>query len=91
MRHEMNANGDQCWYDDRDLYHRDDGPAIIYQNGYQLYYQHGKLHRLDGPAVIHSDNHCKNYSYSARLEWYINGVNYSEEEFLRIVKMKELL
>lgn len=32
-------------------YHRDDGPAIIYQDGVRCWYQHGYRHRLDGPAI----------------------------------------
>jgi antitoxin component YwqK of YwqJK toxin-antitoxin module len=44
--------------------HREDGPAVIYGSGRQVWYQNGKLHRDDGPAII----------YVSRLqEWYQNG------------------
>ncbi len=38
-----------------DKFHRDDGPAIIYSDCSQEWYQNGKLHRDDGPAIIYSD------------------------------------
>lgn len=33
------------------LLHREDGPAVTWQDGTLLYYARGKLHREDGPAV----------------------------------------
>lgn len=32
--------------------HRDDGPALIYNDGHKVWYQDGEIHRVDGPAVI---------------------------------------
>ena len=52
--------------------HREDGPAVIYANGDQFYYQNGKLHREDGPAVIFANGdqyYCQ------------NGEQLSEQEF----------
>ena len=37
--------------------HRTDGPAVIYPDGSQEWWQHGVLHRVDGPAVIHPEGH----------------------------------
>lgn len=31
--------------------HREDGPAVIYPSGTELWYHHGELHREDGPAI----------------------------------------
>jgi hypothetical protein len=70
-------SGDRYWYK-RGLYHREDGPAIEFADGSGHWYQNNRLHRLDGPAVDWID----------RKEWYIDGLMYSEEEFLRIVKLK---
>jgi hypothetical protein len=51
-----------------------------------MYYDdNNELHRLDGPAVERENG---------TNSWYIHGVRIcvsSNEEFLRIVKMKELL
>jgi hypothetical protein len=40
------------WYNDKDQYHRLDGPAIEYANGYKAWYVEDKIHRLDGPARV---------------------------------------
>jgi hypothetical protein len=42
-------------YNEDDLYHRLDGPAIEYSNGDKFWYLNGKRHRLDGPAKEYSD------------------------------------
>ncbi len=43
------------WSDDDGQWHRDDGPAILWPDGTQDWYRHGKIHREDGPAVIRAD------------------------------------
>ncbi len=43
---------DITWKDEHGELHRDDGPARIWPDGTQRWYQHGELHRDDGPAVI---------------------------------------
>lgn len=35
-----------------DQYHRDDGPAVLYDNGNYMYYQHGIVHRVGGPTIM---------------------------------------
>jgi hypothetical protein len=77
-------NGSKEWYI-HGVRHRSDGPAIEYSYGTNIWFQNGSIHRLDGPAI--EDNDGDNY-------WYINGQKINcktNEEFLRIVKMKELL
>jgi hypothetical protein len=81
----VNYFGDQFWYDDNHVPHRDDGPAIIYNNFDKSTYwiKHGKYHRLDGPAIFDQDP-----------QWWIEGIRINcstNEEFLRIVKLKALL
>ena len=99
--------GDEFWYDDWNKLHNDDLPAIIWHNGIKEYYQHGKQHRLGGPALIFSNGDCQYYQndklhrldgpavdYMYVKEWWINGRQIdcqNNEEFLRVVKMKELL
>ncbi len=39
----------------KNLLHREDGPAIINSDGNKTWYQNGKFHREDGPTVINSD------------------------------------
>ncbi len=45
-------------------YHRDDGPALIYADGTQIWYQHGERHRDNGPALIWPDG---------MQEWWQHG------------------
>jgi hypothetical protein len=58
-------------------FHREDGPAVIYDNGYKAWWKHGKIHREDGPAIECLDG---------RKEYYLNGIYYpdvnSPEELL---------
>jgi hypothetical protein len=48
-------NGYYCVRNSRGRLHRDDGPAAIYPDGTQCWYQDGGLHRGDGPAIIYPD------------------------------------
>lgn len=69
---EIDDNGNQRWYAQIDnrmkILHRNDGPAIIYQNGSMNWYIYGILHRDDGPAVIDVTN-------SGKTEmWYFQGL-----------------
>jgi hypothetical protein len=51
-------------------------------NGDKFWYKNGELHREDGPAVEY---------YDGTKKWYLNGFNYTEEEFLKkISPVKEL-
>ena len=59
----------EYWYLN-DMYHREDGPAIIYAYGSQLWWINNKLHREDGPAVIHSDG---------TKFWWVNDKNITTE------------
>ncbi len=58
------------------VYHREDGPAVENSAG-KAYWNNGRLHRLDGPAIDHSNG---------KKEWFINGVEYSEDQFNKLVK-----
>ena len=51
------------WYLNGRL-HREDGPAVEYNDGRKSWYINGKLHRKDGPAVEYADE---------KKSWYING------------------
>ena len=57
------------WYND---FHRLDGPAVEYANGYKAWLVEGKYHRLDGPAIEYADG---------TKEWWVEGKELTEEEF----------
>ena len=46
----IDEDGDEYWYANGE-YHRLDGPAVEYTNGYKSWYVNGERHRLDGPAI----------------------------------------
>ena len=55
-------------------FHREDGPAVIYNDGTTFdWHLHGKLHRLDGPAMDWTN--IKSYA--------IHGREISFEQFCR--------
>jgi hypothetical protein len=68
--------------DSYSLFHREDGPAVEYPNGYKVWYINGRRHRLNGPALI---------SKSGRKEWYIKGQQISVnsqkafEQYLKLI------
>ncbi len=52
------------------LIHREDSPAIEWNNGDKFWYKNGLLHRLNGPAVEYSNGD---------KEWYQNGELHKED------------
>jgi hypothetical protein len=69
---------DEQHRDDNGLYHCENGPALVYANGDQEWFQHGRHHREDGPAIIWGD----------KKEWWLDGYEYDPIEW--IIKVHEL-
>ena len=61
--------GTEIYYKD-DLFHREDGPAVIFIDGTVEYYIKDKLHREDGPAVIYP---------TGVIEYYIEDMKHRED------------
>jgi hypothetical protein len=61
-------------------FHRKDGPAIEWINGYKAWYLYGKRHRIDGPAVIWSNGY---------KSWYLCGRNYTYGEWFQRLTPKQ--
>ena len=81
---------DPChhWYFNGVL-HREDGPAVEYDNGDTSWFQNGVLHREDGPAVEW------NWTNKDKLlpvkEWYLYGKRLecnSQIEFEQLMRLK---
>ena len=59
--------------------HREEGPAIVYNDGTEKWYQNGKLHREDGPAVTYKHGpkiwfkHGKRHRTDGPAAEYHNG------------------
>ena len=60
----VDENGTRWWYNENNLRHRTDGPAIEYADGSKFWYLHDKCHRVDGPAVERADG---------TKHWYLNN------------------
>jgi hypothetical protein len=89
------------WYDGskewfvNGVLHRTDGPAMEDIIGFTEWWFNGKKHRLDGPAFEDNNDYCYiNGIKTFCKEWWLDGDQIrcnDNHEFLRIVKMKELL
>lgn len=55
-------------------YHRIDGPAVLYDDGSQEWYQHGEIHREDGPAIIDEG--------LGDVSWWLNDQKYDFDDWL---------
>ena len=49
------SEGNQGWRNKNWELHRKNGPAIIYVDGREVWYRHGKRHRENGPAYTNPD------------------------------------
>ena len=63
-RIDVGHNGTRRYYNAADQLHRDEGPAIVFTNGAQEWYQNGELHCTTGPAIIWK---------TGDQEWWQNG------------------
>jgi hypothetical protein len=64
IRIETDEWGGKYYYNKKEQFHRLDGPAVEYPDGYKLWYQNGEHHRIDGPAVEYPNG---------RRYWYFRG------------------
>jgi hypothetical protein len=64
--------GSTRWYNENGEYHREDGPAVEYSDGYKFWFINDKVHREDGPAVEYVDG---------SKSWYLNDEKLTEEQF----------
>ena len=51
----INLLGIVYYLNEKDHLHRENGPAIIYPNGYTAWYKNNERYRKSGPAVIFSN------------------------------------
>jgi len=73
----------KIWKDEAGKLHRDDAPAMIYNNGTKIWYQHGKRHRTDGPAVTAPITDENPYD---RDEYWLDGKRYGKWEWKAMVR-----
>ena len=59
-----NRDGWIQWIDDEGLLHRVDGPAWVWPDGTQYWFNHDRDHFVHGPSDLYADG---------RLAWYEDG------------------
>jgi len=77
--YEVRETGCRCWYlvtPTGLIRHREDGPAIEWDNGNKDWLRNGLRHRTDGPAIEMANG------YKA---WFISGQELPEEVWARRV------
>ena len=67
---ETYRNGTTKYYNEENQLHREDGPAVEWEDGSKAWYVNGKRHREDGPAVEYANG---------TKEWYVNGQLHRED------------
>jgi hypothetical protein len=75
--HSLHLDGVDVWKVDG-LYHREDGPAVIYPSGTMIWYRHGILHCETGPAWCWMNGD---------VEWWLNGIEYTKIEWVWYVRL----
>ena len=91
----VDDTGTLRYYNAQGQLHRVHGPAAIYKDGTDVWYQNGQLHRLDGPAVEYEDG-TRMWSRNGQLhrldgpaveyedgtyEWWLNSKALTEDEW----------
>lgn len=88
---ELDQAGSQIWYkkDDRTCIHRDNGPAIIWDDGAQFWYQNGVNHREDGPSSIYANGDIRWSDKGRNLDFdvWCEIIGKSSEDIL-VLKLK---
>ncbi len=76
----ITKNGIIIYRNEKNQYHREDGPAIKYFHGGKNWYINALFHRIDGPAI----------EFNSYKEYFIMGKQYSYEDWL-VIKNYPLL
>jgi len=53
--------------------HKEDGPAVVTQDGSKGWYLNDKLHRIDGPAIE---------LFDGSKYWFLNGKEVNKEQII---------
>ncbi len=64
--------GDIFWRNENNKLHREEYPAIEWDNGTKWWYINGQIHREDGPAIERP---------IGNNGWFLNDIQYSEEQY----------
>ena len=70
------------WHYQNNIFHRLNGPAVIFTTGNKYWYQNGLMHRLDGPAI-----ECDRGTH---FEYWINGKQIENIPTDKLLKKEQL-
>jgi hypothetical protein len=77
--------GNKEWKLSNGRFHRENSPAVEWNNGSKEWWLNGLRHREDGPAIEY---------YNGSESWWINSIKYTEQEYkleMRSRKLTKLL
>ena len=95
----VDSNGTVRYYNALGQLHRMYGPAVVYADATQVWYQNGQTHRVGGPAVVNADGGKVWYqdgllhrldgpaiiSVEGGQSWFINGKPLTQAEWQQAV------
>ena len=91
---------DEDWHYKEYNLHREDGPAVEYDDGSSSWYLNGKIHREDGPALeynnvykawyingnLHRLDGPASIQTDGHTQWWIDGLQYCKKDFNELIK-----
>lgn len=92
---EFDKHGNLCFWNAQGKLHRENGPAVIYPDGSELWFLNNLQHRENGPAVerpngfrswhvngkLHREDGPAVEFPDGRVQWRLNDVSLTESEF----------
>ena len=87
------------YYNDNGKLHRENGPAVVRENGSRVWYFNGEQYRVNGPGdkqwylngKLHRENGPAVEYSDGYKAWYINGTNYNEKKYeLEIERIRKI-
>jgi len=80
----INEDGDKTYWKNKEMtiHHREDGPAIEWNDGSKEWWLNGKRHREDGPACEYANGN---------KYWFLSNIHYSKQEFLKLTDKETIL
>ena len=72
-------NGYEEWWS-RGKLHREDGPAVEWNDGTKAWYRNGHRHREDGPAIEYSNGDTS---------WYLNGKFFKFDQWCQHLRLTD--
>ena len=103
MRKQTDSLGNTWYYNDLNQWHRENGPAVEFDDGEKWWYHNGQRHREDGPAIecadgtkswflndqLHREDGPAVEWANGRKEYWLLGIQYTtKKDYLKRLKLK---